>query len=109
MKKVILYCRVASSDQANNNLDIQEQGLRNFAKAHNYEVVEVIKEIESGANLDRPGINKIFETTNHHKIDMVIAKNMSRYGRCSASELNSFIKKLTEKGIEVIALAEGDL
>ena len=109
MKKVILYCRVASSDQTNKKLDIQEHDLKNFAKSHNYEVIEVIKETGSGANLDRPGINKIFKMANLHKIDMVIAKNISRYGRCAASELNSFIEKLTAKGVEVIALAEGDL
>ena len=109
MKKVVLYCRVASNDQTNNNLNIQEQSLRNYAEAQDYEVVEVIKETGSGANLDRPGINKIFEMASHHKIDMVMAKNINRYGRGSASELNSFIKKLTAKGIEVIALAEGDL
>ncbi|MDR2074197.1 MAG: recombinase family protein [Oscillospiraceae bacterium] len=109
MKKVILYCRIASSNQAEKELDIQEQGLRNYAEAHNYEVVEVIKEIESGANLNRPGINKILEMANRHTVDMIIAKNISRYGRCAVSELNSFIEKLTTKGVEVIALAEGDL
>jgi len=109
MKKVVLYCRVASNDQANNNLNVQEQGLRNHAEAQNYEVVEVIKEIESGAKLDRAGINKILEMTNRHTVDMVITKNISRYGRCSASELSGFIEKLTAKGVEIIALTEGDL
>ena len=93
-KKIILYCRVASNDQADKELNIQEQSLREYAATRGYNVVDVIKEIGSVVNLNRPGISKIHEIISRQKIDAIIAKNISRYGRCSPSEIESFLENV---------------
>ena len=81
-KKVVLYCRSAVEDQENKSLNTQEQALIKYAKAQNYEIVETIKESCGGLDLNRPGINKLYEIADNGKADAVIAKNISRYGRC---------------------------
>ena len=60
-KKVALYCRVACNNQNNDVLDDHEQTLKKYAEAQNYEIVETIKEFGGGLDLNRPGINKIYE------------------------------------------------
>ncbi len=105
-KKVILYCRVACSDQADKELYAQEQSLREYVEKQDYEVAQVVTEICSGSNLNRSGINKIYEIIDRQKIDAVISKNISRYGRCS---LVDFIETLAEKGVKTVTITDGNL
>ena len=90
-KKAILYCRSAciGNDDA---LSVQEKMLRKYAKSQGYEIVEVIKESCSGTDdLNRPGIKKIYETINRCKVDILIARDISRYGRCSMAKILLFM------------------
>ena len=107
-KKVALYCRVACNNQNNDLLDDQEQTLKKYAEAQNYEIVETIKE-SGGLDLSRPGINKIYEIADNGKVDAVIAKNISRYGRCSPAKIADFVESLKEKNVEVLTMMDGDL
>ena len=108
-RKVALYCRVASIAEISTAIDTQEEALKKYADWHNYEIVEIIRETGSGASLNRPGINKIYEIINKYKIDAVIAKDMSRFGRYSYSEISNFINLLGRKGVQVITMNEGNL
>ncbi len=107
-KKAILYCRSAciSNDDA---LSVQEQMLRKYAKSQGYEIVEVIKESCSGTDLNRPGIKKIYETINRFKVDILIARDISRYGRCSMAKILDFIKDLQKKGVNTLTIADKNL
>ena len=108
-RKVVLYCRVASITEISAAIDIQEEALKKYADSHNYEIVEIIRETCSGASLNRPGINKTYQIIDKCKIDAVIAKSISRFGRCSHSELSNFINSLEDKGVQVITMNEGNL
>lgn len=108
-KKVALYCRVACNNQNNDVLDDQEQTLKKYAEAQNFEVVETIKESCGGLDLNRPGINKIYEIADNGKVDAVIAENISRYGRCSLTKLADFVESLKEKSVEILTMMDGDL
>ena len=108
-KKVVLYCRVACNNQNNDVLDDQEQTLKKYAEAQNYEIVETIKESGGGLDLNRPGINKIYEIADNGKVDAVIAKNISKYGRCSPAKIANFVESLKEKNVEVLTMMDGDL
>lgn len=107
-KKAILYCRSAciGNDDA---LSVQEQMLRKYAKSQGYEIVEVIKELCSGTDLNRPGIAKIYKIINRCKIDILIARDISRYGRCSMAKILDFIKNLQKKGVNTLTIADKDL
>ena len=73
--------------------------MKKYADSHNYEIVEMIREVCSEASLNRPSSN----------IYAVMAKNISRFGRCSHSELSNFINSLEEKGVQVLTMDEGNL
>ena len=84
-KKVVSYCRVACNNQNNDVLDDQEQTLKKYAEAQNYEIAD------------------------NGKVDTVIAKNISRYGRCSPAKIADFVESLKEKNVEVLTMMDGDL
>ena len=107
-KKAVLYCRTAYKYQDDSVLDAQERTIREYAKLQGYEVVSVIKESCSGINFDRPGINAIYEIIEKEKIDAVISKDISRYGRCLVGVLE-FVKKLNEKKVSVLTTTDDDL
>lgn len=107
-KKAILYCRSAciGNDDA---LSVQEQMLKKYAKSKGYEIVEVIKDLCSGTDLNRPGIAKIYKIINRCKIDILIARDISRYGRCSMAKILDFINNLQKKGVNTLTIADKDL
>ena len=49
----VIYCRVSSS-QNKNNLDYQAKRLINFCNAKGWRIHEIVKEIVSGLNDNRP-------------------------------------------------------
>lgn len=108
-KKAVLYCRSACSDKNINTLDIQEQILRKYSELQGYEIVKIIKESCSGKNLNRPGINEIYEIIDQNKVDAVIARDISRYGRCSIVKIVDFIENLGEKGVKTFTTIDGNL
>lgn len=108
-KKVVLYCRAAVYDQENKALDMQEEALRKYAQTQNYKIIKTVKEFCGGTDLNRPWINRIYEIVDSYKVDAVIAKNVSRYGRCSPEKISDFIESLQEKGVEVLTLMNWNL
>lgn len=83
--------------------------LKKYAKSQGYEIVEVIKESCSGTDLNRPGIKKIYETINRCKVDILIARDISRYGRCSMAKILDFIKDFQKKGVNTLTIADKNL
>ena len=83
--------------------------LKKYAKSKGYEIVEVIKDLCSGTELNRPGITKIYETINRCKVDILIARDISRYGRCSMAKILNFIKNLQKKGVNTLTIADKNL
>ena len=83
--------------------------LRKYAKSQGYEIVEVIKESCSSTDLNRPGIKNIHETINRCKVDILIARDISRYGRCSMAKFLNFIKDLQKKGVNTLTIADKNL
>ena len=107
-KKAILYCRSACISKDGAVLDAQEQMLRKYARSQNYEIVEIIKESCSGKNLNRSGINTIYQLVDTGEVDAVIAKDISRYGR-RLEDIFKLIKTLNEKGVKVLTVMDDDL
>ena len=68
---VILYCRVSSDEQKDNNsLDVQEESLRNYCKYHGYNVIgDAYREDYSAKHYDmkRPKLKEIYEYCKKHK------------------------------------------
>ena len=64
---VVIYARVSSSENKS-NLDSQAERLTQYAIARGYQIKEVVKEIGSGVNDNRPKLQKILREEKATKI-----------------------------------------
>ncbi len=108
--KVAGYIRVSTLDQVREgaSLKVQENSIRSYASAHRFDLVKVCRdEGVSGANVDRPGLDKLREDARAGKFEIVIFKSLSRFGR-NAMDLLSLYKEFEDDySIELISIDEG--
>ncbi len=84
-KKAGLYYRLSQEDErAGESLSIENQKkiLVKYARDNDFEIVdEYIDDGWSGTNFDRPGVQRLFEDAKNGRIDVIIVKDLSRFGR----------------------------
>ena len=105
--RVALYCRVSTStkDQTTEN---QLRELNSYCDRMGYEVVKVYEDEISGAKTreKRPAYNELCKDAFLKRFDVVIAWDVSRFGR-SLKEFVSFLADMDDKGIGVVAVKNG--
>ena len=99
MKKVVIYTRVSSTNDRQNN-DRQINDLSNYAQANNLEVQKVFNEKISGAtkNANREILNNCFTFAKNNGISMILFSELSRLGR-NVLEVIESVKYLSDNGI----------
>ena len=75
----VIYCRVSSSENKA-NLDIQAERLVNYCNAKGWKVHEIVKEISSGLNDERPKLIKLFNSQNITKVVVEHKDRLTRFG-----------------------------
>lgn len=100
--KAVIFTRVSSSNDRQNT-ERQVSDLMVFAKANNYEVVQVYEEKISGAtaNKDREVLQACIEYVTTNKIDAILVSEFSRLSR-SVWELLELIKTFKDLNINVL-------
>ena len=96
---VVLYARVSSKKQQD-DLERQISNLKEYAK-DKYEKYDVISDIGSGINYEKPGLKKLIEMINKKQVDVIVVlykDRLLRYG----FELVEYFAKLNNVKIEVI-------
>lgn len=96
---VVLYARVASKEQQD-DLERQISNLKEYAK-DKYEKYDVISDIGSGINYEKPGLKRLIEMINKKQVDVIVVlykDRLLRYG----FELVEYFAKLNNVKIEVI-------
>jgi putative resolvase len=76
---VVIYCRVSSSENKS-NLETQKERLINYCNAKGYKVGDVITEIASGVNDQRPKLNKLIKDNKYSKIVVEHKDRLTRFG-----------------------------
>jgi site-specific DNA recombinase len=106
MKKVILYVRVSTDEQARlgYSLGHQELVLTKFCELKEFEIAGVYREDHSAKNFERPEYKKLFKFCKTHKkeIDYVLITKWDRFSRNQRDALQE-IKSFSDFGIEVNA------
>ena len=82
-----IYCRVSSHDQKQ-DLERQEQRLRDYCSAKGFKVVNIYSEIASGLNDDRPKFNKILLSDTH-----IVVEHRDRLTRFGFNFIASLLRK----------------
>ena len=96
---VVLYARVSSKEQQD-DLERQISNLKEYAK-DKYEKYDVISDIGSGINYEKPGLKKLIEMINKKQVDIIVVLYKDRLLRFGF-ELVEYFAKLNNVKIEVI-------
>ncbi len=96
---IALYIRLSIEDYKYDSLSIENQSLvlheyaASMPEALNAEIIELIDNGYSGTNFERPQVQKLIEMVRENKIDCIIVKDFSRFGRNSI-ETGYFIERI---------------
>jgi site-specific DNA recombinase len=83
-KRAVLYARVSTDEQARSGYSMTQQleALRAYAEAEGHEIVEKISDPgESGAYLERPGLDRVRDLVAQGAVDVVLAQDRDRFAR----------------------------
>lgn len=102
MKKAIIYCRTAASEQTSGlNIDFQKEQCLSYARNRNFKIADSITEVESGVELMRKGILQIFFGCCENGVEAVIAYDASRISR-DFSQFRSIKQCLEKLGVRLL-------
>lgn len=99
--KVAVYARV-SSHEMRENLDRQAQRLSEYCIAKGWQVSQVVKEIASGVNDNRP---KLIDLLRDDSITVIVVEHKDRLTRFGFNYIEQLLLTYNRK-IEVVNLAE---
>ncbi|MBO4354132.1 MAG: recombinase family protein [Clostridia bacterium] len=105
-----IYCRLSNDDGStgvSDSIKTQEKILVDFCQTNNITVYDIyIDDGFSGTRFNRPSFNRMMKDAEKGKINTIVVKDMSRFGRDS-SECGRYIDKvLPEMGVTLIAVAD---
>jgi len=84
LKRVILYARVSTDEQARSGYSLAQQleALREYAASEGYEVLEEVTDPgQSGASLERPGMDRVRDMVQSGGVSVVLAQDRDRFTR----------------------------
>lgn len=109
-KKAALYCRLSVDDgRSGESISIESQKilLKQYCKSHGITDYEVYDDDGySGTNFERPAFERMREDIENGRIDTVIVKDQSRFGR-SYIEVGMYVEEFKDKGVRFIAVDDG--
>ena len=100
---IALYIRLSLEDYKYDSMSIENQHLAlnefvsSMPESANAEVLEFIDNGYSGTNFERPKVQELIEMVRANKIDCIIVKDFSRFGRNSI-ETGYFIERVFPPG-----------
>src|ERR687889_1328693 len=83
-KQAILYARVSTDEQARSGYSLAQQleALREYAAREGYKVLEEVSDPgQSGASLERPGMDRVRDLVAGGGVSLVLAQDRDRFAR----------------------------
>ena len=118
LKRAILYSRVSTDEQARSGYSLAQQieALQAYAAREGYEVIEEVQDPgQSGASLERPGMDRVRDLVASGGVSVVLAQDRDRFAREPAyhyllrkefEEHGCMLKALNDRGDDT---PEGEL
>lgn len=108
-KRVAIYCRVSTTEQAEEGYSIDEQKrkIREYCEREGHEIYNLYKDRGiSGKNINnRPGIKRLLQDATNNKFDLVIVWKLNRISRKLLDILN-IVELLDKHNIAFRSLTE---
>jgi site-specific DNA recombinase len=109
--RAILYARVSTDEQARSGYSLAQQmeALRDYAVREGYEILEEVSDSgQSGASLERPGMDRVRDLVAAGDVSVVLAQDRDRFAR-EPAYLYILKKEFEEHGCALRALnSQGD-
>jgi site-specific DNA recombinase len=105
-KRAILYARVSTDEQARSGYSLAQQleALRDYANREGYEILEEVSDPgQSGASLERPGMDRVRDLVAAGGVSVVLAQDRDRFAREPAYHY-LLSREFEEHGTKVRAL-----
>jgi site-specific DNA recombinase len=105
-KRAILYARVSTDEQARSGYSLAQQleALRGYAAKEGYEVLEEVQDPgQSGASLERPGMDRVRDLVAAGGVSVVLAQDRDRFAREPAYHY-LLRREFEERGTKIRAL-----
>jgi site-specific DNA recombinase len=84
LKRAILYARVSTDEQVRSGYSLAQQieALRAYAAQEGYEILEEVTDPgQSGASLERPGMDRVRDLVAAGRVSVVLAQDRDRFAR----------------------------
>jgi site-specific DNA recombinase len=103
--RAILYIRVSTDEQGRSGFSLpqQLQALQEYCKNNGIEVIRVYEDKDSGAYIDRPGLDALREVVSAGGVDLVLTQDRDRLSREPAYRF-LLEKEFEEHGTKILAL-----
>jgi site-specific DNA recombinase len=105
-KRAVLYARVSTDEQARSGYSLAQQieALREYASQEGYEVLEEVADPgQSGASLERPGMDRVRDLVTEGGVSVVLAQDRDRFAREPAYHY-LLRREFEERGTRIRAL-----
>ena len=107
---VALYARLSVEDETNNestSIQTQKAMLADYCREHGFHIVDYyVDDGETGTNFERPEFQRMLRDIDAGKINTVICKDLSRFGR-NYYEAGMYLDKyFVERNIRFIAIQD---
>lgn len=106
-----IYCRLSNDDERDGesvSIENQKLLLQNYVRQRGWNEVDTyIDDGYSGTNFDRLGVKRLIEDAKAKRINVILVKDLSRFGR-NYIEFGQYTEVLfVEKGVRFIAINNG--
>ena len=105
-KRAILYARVSTEEQARSGFSLAQQleALREYAAREDYEVLDEVQDAgQSGASLERPGMDRVRDLVAAGGVSVVLVQDRDRFAREPAYHY-LLRREFEEQGTKIHAL-----
>lgn len=101
--RLALYHRASTLDQ---DPALARAELESWAARQGGAVASLVEERGSGANNNRPGLQRVLDAARRGKIDAVVVWKLDRFGR-SALDVLANIQALADAGVRFVCMSQG--
>lgn len=108
-QRTALYIRVSTPEQAKEGYSVgeQQERLTALAKARGWQVIKVYADPgETGANMDRPGLQRMLSDIRAGLVDLVVVYKLDRLSRSQKDTLHLIEDVFLPNGVNFASLSE---